>query len=261
MNQSIDPIDPGFTAALRRELVALPSARPRHARRFAAITAGVVGALAFGGVAVAGLLPAGEVASPPLAPPVILNGVGPAKVVLPDAPGNATYVNVTLTCYDGRRCGLPSGVSFVMDGVPDDGMPKVTGGALPLTDAFDPHNAQRIPPVNPAVGVAIDVSRGTHWRVYAVYTDSIDPKSAPVGNGKILGVPNLTTVDLVPAVATNGKPGWVDYSALTWESRNLTWNGVPQLTPQGTSQAPIPVYGADGTTVIGKADVSAPYRR
>jgi hypothetical protein len=260
MNQSIAPIDPGFTAALRRELVALPSARPRHARRIAAITAGVVGAVALGGVtAVAGLLPAGEVASPPLAPAVILNGVGPAKVVLPDAPGNATYVSVALTCFDGTRCFTPEGGS---EG-PDDGTVKMTGGALPLTDAFDPHNAQRLAPLNPAAGLAIDVNAGTHWRLYAVYTDLLSPESAPVGNGKILGIPNYAPYgpDLVPAVATNGKPGWVDYSLLTWDYRHTTWQGVPQLTPEGTSQAPIPVYDADGITLIGKADVSQPYRR
>ena len=256
MNQTIDP---GFTAALRRELVALPSANPRHARRVAAITAGVVGALALGGVtAVAGLRPAGEVASPPLAPPVILNGVGSAKVVLPDAPGDAVYLRVELTCFDGIRCNTPGGGS---EG-PDNGTPKVQRDALPLTDAFDPDNAQDLAPLNPAAGLAIDVSPGTHWRLYAVYTDRLNPESAPVGNDRTLGIPsNLTMPDLVPAVATNGKSGWVDYSLLTWDYHHLTWQGVPQLTPEGTSQAPIPVYGADGTTVIGKADVSAPYRR
>jgi len=152
MNQT-QTLDPILTAALRRELVALPSAKRRHTRRVAVIAAGAFGALALGGVtAVAGLRPAGEVANPPLAPPVILNGVGSAKVVLPDAPGNEA------------------------------------------------------PP------------------------------------------------DLVPAVATNGKSGWVDYHLFTDQAH-------PQLTPEGTSQAPIPVYGADGTTLIGEADVSQPYQR
>lgn len=47
--------------------------------------------------------------------------------------------------------------------------------------------------------------------------------------------------------------GWLDYHLLTDQAH-------PELTPEGTSEAPIPVYGADGTTVIGKADVSQPYR-
>jgi len=249
MNQTIDP---GFTAALRRELVALPSAQPRHARRVAAITAGVVGALALGGVtAVAGLRPSGEVA-PPLAPPVILNGVGSAKVVLPDAPGDAVYLRVELTCFDGIRCNTPGGGS---EGPNVSTINKVQRDALPLTDAFDPDNPQDLAPLNPAAGLAIDVSPGTHWRLYAVYTDRLNPDSAPVGNGRTLGIPsNLTIPDMVPAVATNGKSGWVDYHLLTDQAH-------PQLTPEGTNQAPIPVYGVDGTTVIGKADVSQPYRR
>jgi len=138
---------------------------------------------------------------------------------------------------------------------PDNGIPRVQRDALPLTDAFDPHNAQDLAPLNPAAGLAIDVSPGTHWRLYAVYTDSLNPGSAPVGNGRILGLPsNLTIPDMVPAVATNGKSGWVDYHLLADQAH-------PQLTPEGTTQAPIPVYGADGTTVIGEADVSQPYHR
>jgi hypothetical protein len=252
MNQT-QTLDPGFTAALRGELVALPSAKPRHThRRVAAIAAGVFGAVALGGVAaVAGLRPAGEVASPPLAPPVILNGVGSAKVVLPDAPGDAVYLRVELTCFDGSRCNTPGGGS---EG-PDNGIPRVQRDALPLTDAFDPDNAQDLAPLNPAAGLAIDVSPGTHWRLYAVYTDGLNPEAAPVGNGKTLGIPsNQAPPDLVPAVATNGKSGWVDYHLLTDQAH-------PQLTSGGTSEAPIPVYGADGTTVIGAADVSQPYHR
>jgi hypothetical protein len=251
MNQTIDPV---FTAALRRELVALPLAKPRRTRRrIAAITAGVIGTVALGGVtAVAGLRPAGEVATPPLAPPVILNGVGPAKVVLPDAPGNAAYLRVELTCFDGIRCNTPGGG---VEGPNVGPFNKVQRDALPLTDAFDPHNPQDLASLNPAAGLAIDVSPGTHWRLYAVYTDGLNSEPAPVGNGKTLGIPsNLDMPDLVPAVATNGKSGWLDYHLLTDQAH-------PRLTPVGTSQAPIPVYGADGTTVIGKADVSQPYRR
>ena len=52
---------------------------------------------------------------------------------------------------------------------------------------------------------------------------------------------------------------WDPYRAGNQEA--LTERARPRLTPEGISQAPIPVYGADGTTVIGKADVSAPYHR
>jgi hypothetical protein len=243
-------LDPTFAAALRSQLVALPSLPPRRSRRRVAfISAGVLGAVSLGSVAVAALRPAGDVATPPLAPPVILNGVGPAKVVLPAAPGKATYLRIELTCYDGTRCNTPGG------GVGGPATsPKVQRDALPLTSAPDPHNAQKLEPVNPAVGLPIDVHPGTHRRLYAVYTNNFNPDPAPVGNGLTLGIAsNEAPPDLIPAVASNGKPGWISYHALTDKA-------PVQLTPDGTRQAPIPAYDDDGETVIGSVDVSQPYR-
>lgn len=248
MNHTLDPV---FAAALRRDLVALPTSRsPRHHRRMLAVGAGVLASLALGGaVAVAGLRPPGEVASPALAPPVIVNGVGPARVVLPDAPSNAVYVRIELTCFDGARCHTPGGG---VDG-PVDGRPKVQRDALPLTNAPDPTNPQVLAPLTPASGLTIDVTPGTHWRLYAVYTDGLNPQPAPVVDGKLLGIPsNYFTPDLVPVVATNGRAGWVDYHRLTDEAH-------PQLTADGTHQADIPVFDVDGTTQIGVADVSETY--
>ena len=136
-----------------------------------------------------------------------------------------------------------------------DGQPaSVQRDALPVTDKPDRRNPQALRRLDPASGLAIEVSPGTHWRLYAVYTDSLNPEVAPVGDGRLLGVPgNGSIPDLVPAVATNGETGWVSYHQLTDQAN-------PQLTADGTSQAPIPVYGPDGTTVIGRADVSRPYR-
>jgi hypothetical protein len=248
VNQTVDPV---FTAALRRELVALPSAEPWRIRNRAALIAAMaISALALGGVAaVAGLRPADEVATAPLAPPVIVNGVGPAKVRLPAAPTNATYARLELTCFDGIRCNTPGGG---VEG-PATGIPRVQRDALPLSTTPDVTNAQRLPLLDPADGVPIDVAPGTHWRLYAVYTDGLKPVSAPVGNGKTLGIPsNLDIPDLVPIIATNGRAGWADYGLLTYQAR-------PELTDVGTSQAPIPVYGADGKTVVGEADVSQPF--
>lgn len=118
--------------------------------------------------------------------------------------------------------------------------------AVFFADAPRPGPGQEVAKWLWLAGLALDVSPGSHWRLYAVYTDRLDPEAAPVGNGKTLGIPGTTTMpDLVPAVATNGRAGWVEHH---------------QLTGEGTRQAPIPVYGADGTTVIGEADVSQPYR-
>ena len=249
MNPTLDPV---FTTALRRELVALPTPKPRRTRRrVAVITSAALGAVALGGVsAVAGYRPAGEVATPPLAPPVIVNGVGATKVMLPAAPSAAAYVHIELTCFNGTRCMTPGGGT---SGGTQFTTPYVERDALPLTDKIDPHNQQRLDPIDPTVGVPIEVDADTHWRLYAVYSEGLNPTPAPVGNGATLGVPgNMSMPDLVPAVATNGQTGWINYHQLTDQAH-------PQLTDDGTEQAPIPVYDADGTTIIGHANVSQPY--
>jgi hypothetical protein len=186
-----------------------------------------------------------------MAPPVIVNGVGPADVVLPPAPHGATYLHVELACFDGTRCLTPGG--GVEGPTPDSAgiSNKVARDALPLTDAVDPRNAQRLAPVDPAEGVPVDVHPGTHWRLYAVYDDTFDPRTAPLPDGRVAGIPGLSQTDLVPAVTTDGRPGWVSYRSLLDQAR-------PRLTDDGTEQPPLPVYAADGTTVVGVADVSRP---
>lgn len=218
-------------------------------RRLALVTTSVVGVVALGGVAaVAGLLPAGQVASPPLAPPLIVNGVGPAMVPVPDAPQGAKYLRLELACFDGTRCNTAGGGVEGGDGI------KVQRDALPVTDQVDSTNPQTLDPLNPDEGVKIDVEAGTHWRLYAVYTDGLNPDPAPMDDGRTLGIPSNTVLpDLIPAVGTDGEPGWVEYDL-------LTYGADPELTADGVQQAPIPLYDTDGTTVIGRADVSLSHR-
>jgi hypothetical protein len=245
MNQTLDPV---FRNALRHELTALPGARPRSFK-LPAFIVGVVGLVVVGGAAMAGLLPPGQAATAPLAPPVILNGIGPATVPMPPAPDGAAYLRVELACFEATRCFTLGG------GIEGPGeRTLVQRDALPLTDDIDPTNPQSLDTTDPTGGVVIDVDAGTHWRLYAVYTDGLSPEPAPVSNGLTLGIPSNGIVpDLVPAVATNGEAGWVSYSLLLTEAQ-------PRLTPEGASQPPIPVYDEDGMTVIGEADVSRSYR-
>ncbi len=215
-------------------------------RRCALVTTSVVGAFALGGVAaIAGLLPAGQVASPPLAPPLIVNGVGPATVPVSGAPQGAQYLRLELACFDGTRCFTAGG------GVEGDGRRTVVQrDALPVTAELDPTNSQRLDVLNPAEGVEIDVEVGTHWRLYAVYTDGLNPEPAPMDDGRTLGLPSNTVVpDLIPAVGIDGEAGWIQYDL-------LTYGADPRLTVDGIQQAPIPLYDTDGTTVIGEVDVS-----
>lgn len=248
MNQTLDTV---FATALRRELVTLPTAKP-HRHRPVIITVGVLSALTLTGTAVASLRPASEVVSPALAPPIVLNGVGAAHVVLPKAPKDATYLRVELTCYDGTRCFTPGGgVEGPATGA--DGRAKVQRDAIPVTNQFDPNNAQSLAPLNPAAGLPIDVEPGTHWRLYAVYTDDLNPTTASLKDGKTVGIPGNMMTDFVPLVASNGRSGYVDYNKLTDQAR-------PKLTNDGTSQSPIPVYDIDRMTVVGYGEVSHPYR-
>lgn len=252
------PYSPQDAAAMVRAITSSPpplATAPvglRHRpRRRLLVGAGVVGVVALGGVtAVAGLRPAGEVASAPLAPPIILSGVGPAAVPLPAAPKGATYLRLELTCFDGTLCATPGGsVSY-----DKPSGPMVQRDAVPLTSAFDPTNAQAIPPLDVTRGLPVIVNEGTHWRVYAVFTDALTSKTASLPDGRTLGIPNnVEWPDLVPAVATNGRAGWVRYHTLVDQAH-------PTLTDAGVSQAPIPVYDQDGVTVLGTADVSRSIR-
>jgi hypothetical protein len=255
MNRTLD-LDPVFAAAVRDELTALPAAKPPR-RKLAAMVACILGVITVGGVAVAALRPPGEVATAPLAPPIIVNGIGPAAVPMPPAPQGAVYLRLELACFNGPRCFTAGGgIEDTAAGDLDDPheRPLVQRDALPVTAGADPANPQRLDPVDPASGVEIDVEPGTHWRLYAVYTDGLNPEPAPVGNGQTLGIPsNSTMPDLVPAEATNGRAGWVEYSLLITEAQ-------PTLTPEGAAQPPIRVYDTDGLTVIGEADVSQVHR-
>lgn len=245
MHQTLDPV---FTNALRHELRNLPHASRRRSK-VPVFLAGVVGLLVVGGAAVASLLPPGEVATAPLAAPVILNGVGPATVPMPPAPDGAEYLRVELACFEATRC-------FTAGGGIEGERPEtlVQRDALPLSDAADPANQQRLDPLDPDLGVEVDVEPGTHWRLYAVYTDGLSPEPAPVEDGLTLGIPSNSIVpDLIPAVSTDGDPGWVRYSLLLSEAQ-------PTLTDDGTRQAAIPLYADDGVTVIGEVDVSQPHR-
>ncbi|MGV1004306.1 MAG: hypothetical protein ACOYEV_05955 [Candidatus Nanopelagicales bacterium] len=90
---------------------------------------------------------------------------------------------------------------------------------------------------------------GTHWRLYAVYTDRLDPATAAVGDGRTLGLPGLDVPpELVPFTADNGEIGSMEYSQLAAQPHPGMGLSVPS--------ASVPVFGADGTSVIGTIDLT-----
>lgn len=204
-----------------------------------AIGVGLAGAVAVGGAsAVANLRPAGEVATPPMAVPYIVNGVGSANVPIPQAPEFAQYLRFELACFDATYCGSPSG-SVSSESTTEQ---MVDRGAIPMTSQEDPSNAQVLTPLGSGESLPVMVSEGAQWRLYAVFTETLNPLTATLEDGRTLGIPNTGDAppDLVPAIATNGRAGWVSYLDLTTE-------GFTDL----------PVYDQDGITVIGSADISA----
>ncbi|MFN8075637.1 MAG: hypothetical protein U0Q15_09475 [Kineosporiaceae bacterium] len=246
-----DTMDPRVAAAMRRALVEVPTAARASRRRRTRLAAGAaIGVLSFGGgaVAVANLLPADQVADLPLTAPLIVSGVGSQEVRLPAPPGQARYVHYELTCFDSTTCGTPAGRVSA-----DTARVMTDRGNLPVTDEPDPTDPQRLDALDPARGLPVRVDGGARWRLYAVYLPQREMRDAPVGDGRRLGVPSVSTTDLVPAVTGEGRQGWIEYRALV-EPRDV------ELTADGVTQPPLPVYAGDGVTVIGQADVSATVR-
>lgn len=244
MTPTLDPI---FADALRRDLIDHVR-RPAHRRRRIGVIGGaaaLTAAAAFGGMTAA---TGRAVADPPLGDPILLNGVGSATVVLPDAPADATYLRVELVCWEATTCATPGGSV--------DNEQRSTlwqRDALPLTGLPDPSNVQVLDPLDPAVGLPITTNPHAHWRLYATYTDRLNPRSIQLEDGRRLGLPsNDVPPALVPVVADNGRTGYVD--------SELLLDGAPvRLTSDGTSQDPLPVYDDNGHAVIGEVTVDTPY--
>lgn len=213
---------------------------PRRKRTFAALGIGTV-ALLGGGIATAGLLPADQVASTHLlAPSIITSGVGPQTVALPRPPDDSRYLTFELVCFDGTTCGSPAGS---VEGPEDDGI-KVERGAVPTTSNTDPDNPQELEPL-PNKGLQVRVEAGTHWRLYAVFTDTYQPPSGTLPGGATLGLPGGESAsDYLPVMTSDGRQGWVKYD-------DLITDADVHLTAAGVRQAPVAVYAEDGTTLIG----------
>lgn len=245
------PFSDELIRSMTRQIIAREEVAPltrQESRRFRsrAALAGALGlVLVGGGVAVASLGPADEIATRHLlAPPLIVSGVGPQSVALPVVPSGARYLTYELACFDGTVCGTPGGS---VEG-PDGGMVKVDRGALPTTSVADDTNPQQLEPLS-GDGLEVRVNAGTHWRLYAVYTDQYDFENGTLNDGRTLGIPGIEPADFLPAVTTDGKTGWIAYD-------DLTYGAKVDLTPHGVRQDPLTVFGPDGVTEIGVTDIN-----
>ncbi len=234
-------MDDRFAAALRAELVELVESAPRRerrGRRRLALGAGAGVLLLGGGVAYAtGVLdlPGADVATP-LAESVTVTGDGTQTVELGSAPAGTTAIDLTLTC-------LTAGTFFTADGASltcDDDAGQAMGWQLPVQP--DQHST------------VIRARDGQRWRLTATYAQVRASAWGVNADGLTYGVANASgTPDLVAAIATNGRTGYVYARELEPPQPTTLQHG----TPPGQYRE-IPVFTSDGHTEIGRFTLGSP---
>lgn len=242
-------MDTAFEHALRRELTQLPTAHKRHRRRRTAITIiGALGLIGAGSVSVANLRPPAEVITMPIAPPMVISGTGISMVKFAPVPEKARYLRVELACFSSKVCGFAEQENVSTTTAPL----LIERAALPVTDWYDPEDQARLNVVDPLIGFTVKVDPGALWRMYAIYTEELNPKSAQLpsdpayGSDKLIGIPNNNDYQgqmFIPVVASNNKLGWIHYDTLM--------GAVP-----GTQKIAMPVFDIDCKTMIGSIDLN-----
>lgn len=232
-------MDDRFADALRSALVdhvdAAP-ARRRGARRRMALgvaTAALLAAVAAAAAAAAGILRLpGQPDVIPLAGSTTITGAGTQTVELGPAPAGATQIEVRLACLTPGSFLTADGAEFVCDA--SDAGTAVMGWHLPV--APGQHST------------VITAGIGERWRLVATYSLVQDTAWGVNADGLTYGVDNSRgTPDLVAALASNGKSGYV-------YSRNLVMPDPTSLQiggPTGPGRV-ITVYTSDGHTVVGQ---------
>ena len=229
-------LSPSVASAIETELAAIgtPDSRlqrnQRRARRLAFVLGTVAGAaLLTGGAIVASGFP-GETTTTPIGSVVTGTYTGTARVELGVAPAVADVVILDVTCVEGHgviTVPLSGGlggdaVEWDCDVRPDP--THIVNGKLPEPGS---------------TSITITADPGTQWTVTARYGTTSTTEWGVNANGQTFGVPNENgTPDLSPALATNGKVGYIF-------NRDVLSLGVGV-------EGFINVYESDGTTVIGQ---------
>lgn len=226
---------PSVASAIESELAALGTAdsrlqrNQRRARRLAFVLGTLAGAAVLTGGAIAVIGFPGETTTTPIGSVVSGTYTGTASVDLGAPPADAGAVILDVTCIQGGGvilvplngrnadavswdCDVRTATTHIVDGkLPDP-------GTTTFTITADP---------------------GTQWSVTAQYATTSTTEWGVNANGQTYGVPNENGVpDLSPALATNGKVGYIF-------NREL-------LSFREGEEGFINVYESDGTTVIGQ---------
>ncbi len=192
-------LDPHVAAALRTELVAHVSRPPRRLRRRVAIggVAVTTAAVLFGSVTAP---PAGDVADPPLSPPMVLNGVGSTNVTPPQAP-------------QGRDLPASGAGLLRQHAVRDSGRVHRSARAHDAAPARRDPALRRLRRPEPAAPRSAGPRRrpadqGRRRRPLAPlrhYVDRLNPRSIRLADGRGIGIPANVTIQL-PSLVPNRHP-------------------------------------------------------
>ncbi|MCS5732303.1 DUF4179 domain-containing protein [Herbiconiux daphne] len=236
-------VRPAYADELRTVLLENVASK-KHARRrrwwIGATAAAVLAVSGTAGVAVA------QLAFPPGTPIVTefseqITGTftGTDTLDLGPVPAGANGIEITVTCLTPALFTLGEFDTLVCG---NGGNNTVSWGAVPLT-------------LEQQSTVTIETTPDAKWSIVAQYTKTIDTDWGVNEAGQTYGAPKgPENPDLVPVSATNCRRGYA-YAAdlespgpdgMTWEEAQEYINGPNRLDRH------IPVYEADGTTVIGE---------
>lgn len=181
-----------------------------------------------------------------LAAPVTETHAGTATVELGNPPDGATHVALQLTCLTAGMLWFPDGASVSCR----DSDAGTTSGVSTTNVELAP--GQR--------GTTITTAADVRWRLTATYVSQATTEWGVNADGNTFGVENHKGApDLIAAIATNEQQGYVKRHDL--DAANGTTAAQHFTSPEDAlrwqeantgKSVSIPVYEADGSTVIGE---------
>jgi hypothetical protein len=176
-----------------------------------------------------------------LGAPVTFSGAGTQMVPLGSRPAGVTAVKVSLGCLDPGKIYWPDGGNMICGAddlmSPDADPTSLNYGVMDLSPD--------------QTSIEIRATAGMSWKVVATYLHTEQTSWGVNARGETFGVENDEgTPDLVAAIATNGRLGYVRNSELMDPEPTSPADAVAQndAYPNGRD---IPVFESDGVTQIG----------
>ncbi len=169
-----------------------------------------------------------------LAAPVTVGGTGTQTVQLGTQPAGTNAIDISFTCLTAGRFAFADGAGLACERATSPRCDR-TWSIMPVIPGQD--------------STTITATARARWRLTATYATV---KTSPWGvnaSGQTSGTPNQHgTPDLVAAIATNGRSGYVYADQL---SPPLPKNPTQAVGEDGAPPRALTVYESDGETPIG----------